>query len=87
MREPALAQEPTDRNSRFIEQQADCLSGVWAAGVHLRVAQFVAMRGVVSAVDDPSHRRDHGTVPQRVAAARRGIVGATPASCSLRKHH
>jgi hypothetical protein len=75
----------TDARSRTIEQQADCLAGVWAAGMHLTPGPFLrAERTMLQDVDSPEHRKDHGTVPGRVAAVRRGMSAGTAAACGLR---
>ena len=67
---------------RFMEQQADCLSGVWAHGTGLDTAIFLpAARAMLTDVTDAGHVRDHGTVTERVAAVRRGLSGV--AACHL----
>lgn len=71
-----------DAGSRFIEQQADCLSGVWAHGIGLDADAFLtAAHAMLTDVDDAEHRRDHGTVDQRLTAVRRGLSGV--AACHL----
>jgi predicted metalloprotease len=70
--------------SREVEQQADCLSGVWAASVGLDQDRFFnAATQVLRIVDDATERRTHGTVAVRSAAVRRGLTGRTPQSCGL----
>ena len=74
-----------DAGSRFIEQQADCLSGAWAHGIGLdENAYLAAAHAMLSDVDDAEHRRDHGTIDQRLAAVRRGLTGT--AACRLANH-
>ena len=71
-----------DAGSRFIEQQADCLSGAWAHGIGLRRDGYLrAAHAELADVDDPEHRRDHGTVGRRLAAVRRGLGGLS--ACRL----
>jgi hypothetical protein len=83
--EAIMDRHPTDARSRTIEQQADCLAGVWAAGVHLAPGPFLrAERTMLHDVDSPEHRKDHGTIPVRVAAVRRGMSAGTAAACGLR---
>jgi predicted metalloprotease len=85
----AHQQQPTnmlpDAGLRFIEQQADCLSGVWAHGIGLDEPPFLqAARAWLTDVDDAEHRLDHGTVAQRFAAVHRGLTGLS--ACKLRGH-
>jgi predicted metalloprotease len=75
---------PTLADSREIEQQADCLSGVWAHAVGVNDARFVQAAGQVFAiVDSPHERNTHGTPAERKAAVKRGQVGGTAKSCGL----
>jgi predicted metalloprotease len=70
--------------SRFIEQQADCLAGVWAASVGIADASFLhANAAVLTIVDSAWERRSHGPAPQRLAAVRRGERARKPAACGL----
>ena len=83
--EAIMSRRPTDVRSRTIEQQADCLAGVWAAGVRLTPGPFLrAERTMLHDVDSPAHQKDHGTIAVRVAAVRRGLAGGSPAACHLR---
>ena len=99
----AVRQRELDRNgdaaSRVVEQQADCLAGVWAYGAArrglldpagFRAAYAKEMR-LVSALqpppgaglDDYDEVATHGTPAQRVAAFERGDSEATN-PCALR---
>ena len=98
MRQPGL-ELTGDADSRVIEQQADCLAGVWAHGAArrglldpagFRAAYAKEMR-LVSALtppkgaglDDYDEVATHGTAAQRVAAFARGDSEASN-PCSLR---
>jgi predicted metalloprotease len=81
----ATQRHSTWAQSRFIEQQADCLAGVWAASVGIDDASFLRANAVVLAiVDSRWERRSHGTKPERLAAVRRGQRARTAAACGLR---
>jgi hypothetical protein len=83
--ETIMYRHRTNARSRTIEQQADCLAGVWAAGVHLAPGPFLrAERTMLHDVDSAEHRKDHGKIPVRVAAVRRGMSTGTAAACGLR---
>jgi predicted metalloprotease len=75
---------PNPADSRRIEQQADCLSGVWSTAVGIADGRFVAAAGeVFHIIDSPFERRTHGTPAARKTAIRRGQTGRTPESCGL----
>jgi predicted metalloprotease len=90
--------EATDlASSRTIEQQADCLLGVWGhdaaarrlldGGTLKRITQ--AEYTTVDQLPPPpnlhgySERATHGTVPQRLAAFDAGLTAGRPATCGL----
>jgi predicted metalloprotease len=76
--------QPTEQESQQIEQQADCLSGVWAHGAGLDTDRFVtAADEVFALIDNDFERRTHGDPQARIAAIRRGVSGGTPAACGL----
>jgi predicted metalloprotease len=75
---------PTAAQSQQIEQQADCLSGVWAAGVGLDSQRFVAVaKEVFELIDTDFERHLHGDPDTRIDAVERGEHGRTPRSCGL----
>lgn len=81
----ATARHSTWGQSRFIEQQADCLAGVWAASVGMNAAAFLRANAIVlMIVDSPWERRSHGTKRQRLAAVQRGQRARTATACGLR---
>jgi predicted metalloprotease len=98
VRQPGL-DRAGDAASRVVEQQADCLAGVWAYGaarrglldpVAFRAAYAKQMRLVSSmkppagaGLDDYDEVATHGTAAQRVAAFDRGDSDATN-PCRLR---
>ncbi len=76
---------PSWAQSRAVEQQADCLGGVWSASVGIGAARFRAATAVVlHVVDTRWERRSHGRPARRLAALRRGQQGRRPAVCGLR---
>jgi predicted metalloprotease len=75
---------PSAAQSQQIEQQADCLSGVWAAGVGLDMSRFIAAANeVFELIDSDFERTLHGTPAVRIGAVERGANGASPHSCGL----
>ena len=98
VRQPELDRDG-DAASRVVEQQADCLAGVWARNAARRglvdPAGFAAvyaeeMRMVSSmkpppgvGLDDYDEVATHGTAAQRIAAFQRGVTEATN-PCGLR---
>lgn len=90
---------PGNAASRRIEQQADCLLGVWGnsaakrgllLGARLRdIAQreytTVESLPVPPVLNGYDERATHGTVAQRMAALGRGLAAGTTASCGLVK--
>lgn len=84
-RAPLVEKEhPTLAESRAIEQQADCLSGVWAGRAGIPGARFrAAVAQVLHIVDSPLEQRTHGTPAARLGAVKRGQQGGTPKSCGL----
>ena len=85
--DPAIKTHPTFAQSQTVEQQADCLSGVWATGVGLPAGRLLAgARQVLHIVDNPQEERTHGTPARRLAAIRRGLAGGTPRACGLTLH-
>ena len=75
---------PTPAEGREIEQQADCLSGVWATAVGIDATRFTtAASQVFTIVDSGFEEGTHGTPAVRLAAIRRGLAGATAAACHL----
>ena len=82
---PLLAvRHPSWAQSRAIEQQADCLGGIWSATAGIDNARFRAATAVVlRVVDSRWERRSHGTPGRRLAALRRGQDTRSPESCGL----
>lgn len=72
--------------SQQIEQQADCLSGVWAHSqigrLDTRVFQTVA-RQLITDVSSNPEIATHGTPDQRAAAIAQGLSTGTPQGCKL----
>jgi hypothetical protein len=83
--------------SRRIEQQADCLLGVWAHDAGARgLLDPARLRGIARrdyatierlrpppALHGYDERATHGTVAERVAALARGLAAGTPNACGL----
>jgi predicted metalloprotease len=83
--DPAIEKRRTsDAQSRAIEQQADCLGGVWAGSVGVDEKAFREGTAIVlHVVDGPRERRTHGAPAARLLAVRRGELGRTPKACGL----
>ena len=83
LHQPQIEQKrPSDATSQFVEQQADCLSGVWAgsaAGQHnLDANEFVDdAEKLIELVSSNPEIETHGTPPTRRAAIERGIAGGS----------
>jgi hypothetical protein len=93
LHQPQIEQKhPSDATSQFVEQQADCLSGVWAgsaAGQHnLDANEFVNdAEKLIELVSSNPEIETHGTPPTRRAAIERGIAGGSPGVCNLVSFH
>ncbi len=78
----------TPAASQQIEQQADCLSGVWvhqqgSAGV-LDTARFAAVqRTLITAISDATEVASHGTPQERAAALTKGLQNGHQQDCAL----
>lgn len=86
-----------DAASRRIEQQADCLSGVWAhaaaaagkldekgfASVQKREIRAVSALPTPKSLGGFNEVRTHGTVAQRADALAKGLASGNPSSCGL----
>ncbi len=85
LREPQVERShPTAAQTRQVEQQADCMSGLWAAAVGIPDQQFrTAASGVLRIVDSPFERRTHGSPAQRLTAIGVGQNGRTPSACGV----
>jgi uncharacterized protein len=84
-REPLVENDhPSAADSRAAEQQADCLSGLWAHAVGIPNRRFrAAVAQVLRIVDSPLEQRTHGTPAARVKAVARGQNGTDPRACGL----
>lgn len=76
---------PTDGQRQFLEQQADCLSGVWAHSERRFVgARFLGIAvQLLTLVSSNPEIATHGTPLQRAAAIERGLASGRPQSCRL----
>ena len=78
----------SDALSRQIEQQADCLSGVWAhqedAAHRLSGAEFLRVaKALITDVSSNPEIATHGTPDERAAAISTGLNSGRPQACSL----
>ncbi|HEY2300008.1 MAG TPA: neutral zinc metallopeptidase [Jatrophihabitans sp.] len=93
LHQPQIQQhEESDATSRFVEQQADCLSGVWAAQAvrtgTLDGGRFLADAGkLIELVSSNPEIATHGTPRQRRAAIERGLTSGSPGVCRLVTFH
>ena len=79
--QPQIEQTDPDPDTiKFVEQQADCLSGVWAHAAQdslgLDVTRFRAVAAaVLGSISDAKEIASHGTPAERLAAIDRGLHG------------
>lgn len=78
----------SDAISQRIEQQADCLDGVWAHAVNaagqLDRATFVRVTNTfITSISSNPEIAAHGTPPVRAAALARGVKNGRPQDCGL----
>jgi uncharacterized protein len=92
---------PGDAASRRIEQQADCLLGVWAHDAAARALlvpatlRRIAENEYQTVEDLPvppvlrgyDERATHGTVAERITALTHGLVAGTTKACNLAPAH
>ncbi len=86
--EPGYADTTSKAVSQRIEQQADCLSGVWARQEsgrrRLDSGKYVEVAGAfIADISSNPEIATHGTPPQRVAAINRGLKNGRPKDCAL----
>jgi uncharacterized protein len=84
----AASPTPTAAQTRFVEEQADCLSGVWAdheAGRNgLDVTEFTRVaRQMLTLLNTRAEQQTHGTTAQRSAAIDNGLRHGDPKDCQL----
>ena len=86
--QPNVGSATTDAQSRQIEQQADCLAGVWAAAL-VKAGRLDGRRFVddgytlISAISSNPEIAAHGDPPTRRQAMQRGLAGGRPQACQL----
>ena len=78
----------TQTVSQHIEQQADCLSGVWAnqqsAAGTLDAGHFAAVaHTLITAISDQAEMDSHGTPAERAAALAKGLHSGRSQDCAL----
>lgn len=76
---------PTLKQIRYVEQQADCLSGVWAhhqSSLNEHTFRHEAYK-LIKLVSSNAEIETHGTPKQRLAALDRGLESGRPQSCHL----
>lgn len=70
---------------RNLEQDADCLAGVWAHYAYSVVEQgdiTEAYNALTDLADDATTDQNHGTAPERIAAFNVGYTGGQPHDCT-----
>jgi uncharacterized protein len=93
LHQPQIEQKhPTDATSQYVEQQADCLSGVWAGATashhDLDANAFLAdAEKLIMLVSTNPEIATHGTPLTRRAAIARGIAGGSAGVCNLATFH
>ncbi len=89
VKQPGYAGASNDqKTSRMIEQQADCLGGVWAHSQstwgHLIGPTYrTVATALITDISSNPEIATHGTPPERSAAIERGLAGGRPQSCGL----
>lgn len=78
----------SDATPQRIEQQADCLDGVWAHSViaahRMDQATFVRVTNTfLTSISSNPEIAGHGTPPERAAALAKGLKNGRPQECNL----